>query len=93
MHACEAALWAYEATGNKSPYLDRAEVLANSVTRKLTKLTTLCSESPCKQNLFCSKVGGFIWEHYDKEWKIDYDYNKVSKSTVLRNGIGTLRLL
>ena len=88
MHACEAALWAYEATGNKSPYLDRAEVLANSVIRKLTSLTTLYSENPCKQNVFCSKVAGFIWEHYDKEWKLDYGYNKVRKFAVLRNKTG-----
>ena len=90
MHACEAALWAYEATGNKSPYLDRAEVLANSVTRKLTSFTTFYSERPCKQNVFSSKVGGFIWEHYDKEWQIDYNYNKVSKSAVLGNKTGVL---
>ena len=92
MHACEAALWAYEATGNKSPYLDRAEVLVNSVTRKLTSLTTLYSENLVKQNVFCSKVAGFIWEHYDKDWKLDYDYNKVRQSAVLRNKTGASRL-
>ena len=78
MHACEAALWAYQATGNKDPYLDRAKVLANSVTRKLGSLTIPETERFCQGAQFSPKVAGFIWEHYDTEWKINYNYNKVN---------------
>ena len=80
MHACEAALWAYQATGNQNPYLDRATVLARSVTRKLASLTVPETEGGCQGAPFSPKVAGFIWEHYDTEWKIDYHYNKVSRA-------------
>ena len=76
MHACEAALWAYEATGQKDPYLRRAKTLANSVAKRLVGLTMTESNVLSNETPFSSKVAGFIWEHYDTEWNIDYDYNK-----------------
>ena len=76
MHACEAALWAFEATGKKDPYLNRAKTLANSVAKNLASLTRRKGKDLSQGTLFSSKVDGFIWEHYNTEWNIDYDYNK-----------------
>lgn len=57
MHACEAMLWAYEAT--KEPrFLDRAETLARSITLRQAE-----------------KAKGLVWEHYDVNWEVDWDYN------------------
>ena len=78
MHACEAALWAYEATGQKEPYLKRAKTLANSVAKKLASLTLPMTGCDSKGTKFSAEVAGFIWEHYDTDWQIDYDYNKAS---------------
>ena len=71
MHACEAALWAFEATGNQTPYLERAKTLADSVSRKLSGLTIPQKGNLYQDDLFSPKVAGLIWEHYDKEWQID----------------------
>lgn len=58
MHACEAMLWAYEATG-EARYLTRALTLAESITERQANL-----------------AGGLVWEHYDANWQVDWDYNK-----------------
>lgn len=60
MHACEAMIWLYEATGIKR-YLKRAETLAENVTRGLA--------AQCDAD-------GLIWEHYDYYWQPDWDYNR-----------------
>ena len=70
-------LSAFEATGNQTPYLERAKTLADSVTRKLSGLTIPQKGDLYQDNFFCPKVAGLIWEHYDKEWQIDPNYNKV----------------
>lgn len=57
MHACEAMLWAYEAT-HEQRFLQRAARLADSVTCQLA-----------------SQAQGLIWEHYDANWQIDWQYN------------------
>ena len=57
MHACEAMLWAYEAT-QEQRFLQRAARLADSVTNQLA-----------------SQAQGLIWEHYDANWQIDWQYN------------------
>lgn len=57
MHACEAMLWAYEAT-QESRFLERAACLAEAVTHQLA-----------------SQANGLIWEHYDANWQIDWQYN------------------
>lgn len=57
MHACEALIWAYEATQD-SRFLARAARLADSVTNRLA-----------------SQANGLIWEHYDANWQIDWNYN------------------
>ena len=58
MHACEALIWAYEATG-EGRYRDRAALLAGHVTRRQAAL-----------------AGGLVWEHYRRDWTIDWDYNR-----------------
>ena len=75
MHACEAAMWAFEATGQIDPYLNRAKTLAYSVAKNLASHTTNLKEN--SNQPFSSETQGFIWEHYDTKWNIDYDYNKV----------------
>ena len=77
MHACEAALWAFEATGKIDPYLNRARTLAHSVAKNLASKTIAIEKNSEKSHTFSSKVQGFIWEHYDTKWNIDYEYNKV----------------
>ncbi|TXH66625.1 MAG: AGE family epimerase/isomerase [Thiothrix sp.] len=57
MHACEAMLWAYEAT-HEQRFLERATRLADSVSNKLA-----------------GQAQGLIWEHYDANWQIDWQYH------------------
>ena len=77
MHACEAALWAFEATGKVDPYLNRAKHLAISVAQNLSSKSLLKEKNSNIEQFFCSEVQGFIWEHYDTKWNINYEYNKV----------------
>ncbi len=58
MHACEALLAAYEATGERR-YLARALTLADHLTRRQAAL-----------------AGGLVWEHYDADWQVDWDYHR-----------------
>ncbi|QGG79607.1 AGE family epimerase/isomerase [Litorivicinus lipolyticus] len=58
MHACEAMLWAFEATG-EARYLDRARALADAVVNRQAAL-----------------AGGLVWEHYQPDWSVDWDYNR-----------------
>ena len=66
MHACEAMLWAFEATGEQR-YLDRAKILADSITRRQASL-----------------AGGLVWEHYHRDWSVDWDYNKDNPKHLFR---------
>ena len=66
MHACEALLAAFEATG-QARYLDRAAKLAHNITVRQAAL-----------------AGGLIWEHYQADWSIDWNYNKDDKSNIFR---------
>ena len=77
MHACEAAIWAFEATGQINPYLNRAKTLAHSVAKILASKTIHKEQNSDQNEFFSSVVQGFIWEHYDTKWNIDYEYNKV----------------
>ena len=53
MHACEAALWAFEATGKIDPYLNRARTLAHSVAKNLASKTIATEQNSQKtQNAF-----------------------------------------
>ena len=66
MHACEAMLAAFEATGEVR-YLNRAELLADHITRRQAAL-----------------MDGLIWEHYQRDWTPDPDYNRHDKTNIFR---------
>lgn len=66
MHACEAMLTAFEATGDVK-YLDRAELLANNIANRQAAL-----------------ANGMMWEHYHRDWSVDWDYNRDDKTNIFR---------
>ncbi|WP_435101690.1 AGE family epimerase/isomerase [Arhodomonas sp. AD133] len=66
MHACEAMIAAWQATG-EARYLDRAVTLARRVSVDLA-----------------GHGDGLIWEHYDRNWRIDWDYNRDDPSHLFR---------
>ncbi|MFZ6849301.1 AGE family epimerase/isomerase [Undibacterium sp. RuRC25W] len=66
MHACEALLAAYHATGTVA-YLHKAELLAHNITQRQAGLAQ-----------------GMIWEHYDPQWQIDWNYNLHDKANLFR---------
>ncbi|NVM77566.1 mannose/cellobiose epimerase-like protein (N-acyl-D-glucosamine 2-epimerase family) [Duganella sp. SG902] len=66
MHACEALITAYEASGERR-YLLRAEKVARNITQRQA-----------------APAGGRIWEHYDANWQIDWDYNRDDKTNIFR---------
>ena len=66
MHACEAMLWAFEATKDEL-YLERATKLAENITKRQA-----------------AKTEGLIWEHYKKNWEIDWEYNKNDPKNLFR---------
>ena len=66
MHACEAMLAAFDATG-QARYLDRAANLARNITVRQAAL-----------------ANGLIWEHYQSDWSVDWDYNKHDKTNMFR---------
>ncbi|SDF66274.1 MULTISPECIES: AGE family epimerase/isomerase [unclassified Duganella] len=66
MHACEAMIAAYEASGERR-YLLRGETLAHNITVRQAAL-----------------ADGRIWEHYDENWQIDWDYNRDDKTNIFR---------
>ncbi|WP_269531506.1 AGE family epimerase/isomerase [Chitinimonas sp. BJYL2] len=57
MHACEAHIAAYQATG-EDRYLERALTIAEGITGRLA-----------------DPKSGMVWEHYDPNWQIDWQYN------------------
>ena len=66
MHACEAMIAAYAATGERR-YIERAETLAKSIT--------------CRQAALADDL---VWEHYQADWSVDWDYNRHDKSNIFR---------
>lgn len=66
MHACEAMIAAFQATGELA-YLHRAELIAHSITQ-----------------VQAAQADGLIWEHYDSQWKIDWNYNLDDKANLFR---------
>jgi len=66
MHMCEAMLAAYQAS-DEPRYLERALTLADHMTRRqAAKVGGLVSE----------QTAGLVWEHYDTDWHIDWDYHR-----------------
>jgi mannose/cellobiose epimerase-like protein (N-acyl-D-glucosamine 2-epimerase family) len=74
MHACEAMLAAHGATG-EGWYLERALVLAQSVTQRLA------AKAPGSGPL---EHRGLVWEHYHQDWSVDPDYNRNDKTNIFR---------
>ena len=66
MHACEAWLAAYEASGEQR-YLDRAALLARNMTGRQAAL-----------------ANGLVWEHYHRDWSVDWEYNRGDRSNIFR---------
>jgi mannose/cellobiose epimerase-like protein (N-acyl-D-glucosamine 2-epimerase family) len=66
MHACEAMLAAFDATG-EARWLQRASVLAEAVTVGLA-----------------AQADGLVWEHYDRDWRIDPHYNRDDPANLFR---------
>ncbi len=69
MHACEALLAAFEATGERH-YLERAALLATQFTNGGLPQAAL--------------PDGQIWEHYRSDWHPDLEYNKRDASNHIR---------
>lgn len=70
MHACEAMLAAHEATG-EARWLERALLLAHSVTQKLAALAD-------------TGHGPLVWEHYHADWSVDWEYNLHDRTNIFR---------
>jgi len=70
MHGCEAMMAAFDAT--KDPkYLQRALTLAESITQRQAALAV-------------TQDGPLVWEHYQRDWSVDWDYNKDDKTNIFR---------
>ena len=69
MHACEALLAAYHASGTVA-YLHRAELLAKNITQRQASVDGVTQ--------------GMIWEHYDADWQVDWNYNLHDKANLFR---------
>ena len=68
MHACEALLAAFEASGERR-YLLRAETLAHNITVRQAALTGEQQQ---------------IWEHYHPDWSVDWEYNLDDKTNIFK---------
>jgi mannose/cellobiose epimerase-like protein (N-acyl-D-glucosamine 2-epimerase family) len=76
MHACEATMAAWRATRERK-YLDRAVVLAESVTGRLAERSSQLPEVGDD----CARL---VWEHYAAGWRIDPDYNRGDRTNIFR---------
>ncbi len=76
MHACEALMAAYRATGDRR-YLQRAGTVARAVTGTLAALSAgMAGIAPA-----CT---GLVWEHYRADWSLDPDYNRDDPANLFR---------
>ena len=66
MHACEAMLAAFDATGERR-WLERASAIAEAVTVGLA-----------------AQSDGLVWEHFDRQWRLDPDYNRDDPENLFR---------
>ena len=66
MHACEALLAAFDATGVDA-FLQRASLIASNIASRQAALS-----------------GGQIWEHYTRDWQVDWEYNRGDRSNIFR---------
>ena len=70
MHACEAFMAAWDATGDVR-HLLRARDLAEAVTQRLADRAA-------------GQDGPLVWEHYHPDWSIDWDYNRDDRTNIFR---------
>jgi mannose/cellobiose epimerase-like protein (N-acyl-D-glucosamine 2-epimerase family) len=76
MHACEATMAAFRATGDAT-YLDRAVALADAVTG------TLAARSAALPGVIPA-CAALVWEHFREDWSIDPDYHRGDRSDLFR---------
>ena len=69
MHACEAHLAAYEATGDRA-YLERAATVADRLTGDLAR----AADGPVGGG--GEDTPGMVWEHFTEDWTPDLEYNR-----------------
>ncbi len=74
MHMCEACLAAFEATEDPI-YLDRAITLTKTFTQTLVKQPSAAAAAQCV---------GQIWEHYQVDWQLDWNYNKDNPGDIFK---------
>jgi len=74
MHACEAMISAFRATGEHR-YIERAEQLAQGICQRQAALST-AALAPAAE--------GWVWEHFHADWSVDWDYNRHDRSNIFR---------
>ena len=79
MHACEALMAAFEATG-ETRYLQRALELAQAITQR--QAARMADQVPPGSG--GHGQAGLVWEHYQPDWTPDLDYNRHDRSNIFR---------
>ena len=74
MHACEAMISAFRATGERR-YIERAEQLAQGICQRQAALS-IAAHAPAAE---C-----WVWEHFHADWSVDWDYNRGDRSNIFR---------
>lgn len=74
MHACEAMISAFRATGEQR-YIQRAEQLAQGICQRQAALSDRAS-APAAE--------GWVWEHYHADWSVDWEYNRHDRTNIFR---------
>jgi mannose/cellobiose epimerase-like protein (N-acyl-D-glucosamine 2-epimerase family) len=69
MHACEALIAAFEATGDEH-FLDRAQTVATSIT--------------IRQAMLSGTPDHLIWEHHGPDWTPDWDFHRHDRDDLFR---------
>lgn len=69
MHMCEALLLAYEVS-HEEKYLERAIQLIERFPLLLAQRDTA--------------THGLLWEHYDTQWRMDWDYNRNNRDNIFK---------
>lgn len=80
MHACEACIAAYEATGQEH-FLHRAFLLADRITRRLPRVCAGSTDSFLAAPVISREP---VWEHYTERWQPDWDFNRDKPDDLFR---------
>jgi mannose/cellobiose epimerase-like protein (N-acyl-D-glucosamine 2-epimerase family) len=76
MHACEATMAAWRATGERR-YLDRAVMLADAVTSRLAARSAGLPGAT-------AETSSLVWEHFTPDWALDPDYHRHDREDIFR---------